>query len=162
MIAHDFRMQLLLRGLLTRKPTTTTTTTHLRDIGLESTTAFITFIADRSSNTTCISPELFWAQCGPIMRLGVPVGSPIVVFIITVVVEWWSARKGTKEGNEMGWAPRMCQRELQRKADRLSRLHHRDWSAVWMHEYQMQKGRLLWGCPWKPNLRQIEAWMRHN
>jgi hypothetical protein len=139
-----------------------TTTTRLRALGLDSTAAFITFIADRSSNITCASPEKFWAQCGPFMRLVFPVGSPLLAFMVSVTLEWWSTRNVTKGGNEMGWAPRMCQRGLQRKANRLWRLQHRDWREVWMYEYQMQEGRLLWGCPWKPNLRQMEAWMRQN
>ena len=139
-----------------------TTMTRLHNLGLNSIAVFITFIADRSSNTTCTSPEKLWAQCGPFMRLGVPLSSPILAFLVTVTFEWWSMRRATKGWGERGWAPRMCQRGLQMNADRLQRLQNQDWREVWMYEYQMQEGRLLWGCPWKPNSRQMEAWMRHN
>ena len=153
-------LELRLRILLPFKPTTIMA--RLRTLGLDSTAVFVTFIADRSSNTTCASTEKFWAQCGPAMRLGVPVGSPLLVLMFTIMHEWWPAKRVTKGGNETGWAPRMCQRGLQRKADRLLRLRHQDWREDLMHEYRMQEANLLWGCPWKPNTQQIEDWMSHN
>ena len=140
----------------------TTTMTRLRSLGLESTAAFITFIADRSSNITCASSDKHWAQCGPMMRLGIPVGSPVLAFLVVLAVEWWATRKAVKRGHEAGWAPLVCQRELRRRANQLWTLQKRHWRNVWEYEYQMQKGRLLWGCPSRPNLRQMEAWMRHS
>jgi len=159
-ITFKLDLELRLRLLLPFKPTTIMAC--LRTLGLDSTAVFVTFIADRASNATCAFPEKLWAQCGPAMRLGVPIGSPLLAFMLAIVDEWWPTKSVTKGVNEAGWAPRMCQRGLQRKADRLWRLQHRDWREVWMYEYQMQEGRLLWGCPWKPNSRQIEAWMRQN
>jgi hypothetical protein len=147
-----------IRFALLSKPFTKTK--RLLNLGLDSTAAFVTFIADRSSNITCANRDKFWAQCGPLMRFGVPVGFPILTFMTSVMREWWSAIKVAKEGSGAGWAPLMCRRGLQRKAFHLWRLQKRDWTGVWMYEYQMQKGRLLWGCPWKPNLQQMEAWMR--
>ena len=139
----------------------TTTMTRLRTLGLESIAAFITFIADRSSNITCASPEKFWAQCGPMMRLGVPVGAPIVAFITVITIEWRAERKAAKRGNEPGWAPRLCQRELRRRANKLW-AQIRDWRDVWRDESAMQEGGLLWGCPSRPDLRQMEAWTRQS
>jgi len=153
-LENRFRINLLAKPI--------TTMTRLQTLGLESTAAFITFIADRSSNITCASPEKLWAQCGPIMRLGVPVGSTILALIMVIAVEWWSMRKAAKRENEAGWAPLVCQRELRRRANQLRTLQQRDWKDVWVYEYQMQKGRLLWGCPSRPNLRQMEAWTRHS
>lgn len=134
--------------------------TRLQSLYLDSTATFITFIADRSSNITCPSRDKLWANCGPFMRLVVPVGTPLLTLVAGVTLEWWSTRKAEKGGNETGWAPRMCQRGLQRKVRQLQAIRKLDWREVWVYEYQMQEGHLLWGCPWKPNLRQMEAWTR--
>lgn len=144
--------------MLLAKPITNMT--RLQNLGLNLMAVCMTYIAERSSKITCAKPDKIWAQCGPFMRLGLPLSYPILGFIVNVTFEWWSTRRVTKRGNEIGWAPRMCQRGLQIKANQLRRLHAQDWREVWMDEYQMQEGRLLWGCPWKPSSRQMEAWMR--
>jgi len=151
---HQFRISLL--------PKPATSMAHPRTIGLDSVVTFITFLADRSSNITCPSPEKLWVQCGPFMRLGIPVGSPILALVTVITIGWWSTRNTTNGGNETGWAPLMCQRELRRRVNQPWGLQKPDWEEVQMYEYQMQEGRFLWDCPWRPNLWQMGAWMRQN
>ena len=157
-IALSFGLELRFRSLLLAK--SITNMTRIQTLGLNVMTVFLTYIAERSSKITCAKPDKIWAQCGPFMRLAVPLSYPILGFIVNVTFEWWSTRRGTKGGNEIGWAPRMCQRGLQIKANKLRRLQGQDWREVWMDGNQMQEGGLLWGCPWKPNSRQMAAWIR--
>ena len=141
-------------------PTVETPCTHVRQNLIIST---IVFIAGHSSNITC--PHL-GGTCEPSYKLGMLfiLSAPILARKLGDKLEsgWWNARRGAEERrNIFILAPRMCRRELKKRVNGgFPPFGEHGWGGILSHNPQMQKGGLLWGCPWKPTLDQVKSWIR--
>jgi hypothetical protein len=118
------------------------------------------FLAGRSSNITCVRPDDIWASCGPIYGLGLPLIINVVILAYKLLSNWWIARTGAAErSNGFILPPLMCHTELKKRANDLSCFGKDGQGGILAHNFQMQRDGLLWGCPWRPTLKQVRYWL---
>ena len=140
--------------------TTATSYTHIRQFLSNFIVSASAFLAGRSSSMNCIRSDGTWGICEPMYGLGLPFVINVLILAHKLVSYWWSARRGAKErSNEFTRPPRMCRRELKRRANYLSCFGEQGRGRILVHASQMQKDELLWGCPWRPAMKQMKYWL---
>lgn len=139
--------------------TTVTPYTHFLRFMLNLAVSALTFIAWRSSNITCADSDDIWASCGPIYGLGIPLIVNVLILVHRTMSGWWTARRAKDWSNKFILPPHMCRTVLRNRVNVLSYLEEHGRGEVLVHNHQMQNGGLLWGCPWRPTLKQVNYWL---
>ena len=118
----------------------------------------LAFLAACASNMAFPDSDYLWAAGGPIGGLVLPFTINVLIPAYIITPRCWTARRAKSRSNKFILAPHMCQRELNKRVDGFPSVEERGWRGVLEHDHQMQEGGLLWGCPWKPTLDQVNDW----
>ena len=140
--------------------TTATPYTHIRQFVSNLFVSTSAFLAGCSSSMSCIRSDGTWGSCEPLYGLGLPFIINVLILAHKLVSYWWSTRRRAKgRSNGLILPPRMCRRELERRAKYLSCFGEHGQGGMLAHASQMQKDGLLWGCPWRPTMKQVRLWL---
>ena len=138
-------------------PTAATAYPHIRQFMLNSIVSTSAFLAGRSSNITCLHVDGTRGLCRPIYGLGLPLIISLLILAHKLVSDWWIARK--ERPKEFILPPRMCHRELKKRADNLSCFGKHGRGGMLARDSQMQNHGLLRGCPWELSIEDVDDWL---
>ena len=139
-------------------PAAATAYPHVRQFMLNSSVSILSFLAGRSSNITCLHVDGTRGLCRPIYGLGLLFIISLLILVHKLVSDWWIARKERSNGFIL--PPRMCHRELKKRADDISCFGEHGRGGVLAHDCSlMQNHGLLQGCPWGLTIKDVENWL---